>query len=91
MSLSDLFDFEKFVAPQLIRFVYWIGLILIGLSVVSALFSGGGAIGFLGRLIMSVIGGVAGVLIWRVICEVWIVMFSINDRLTEIAEKGRGM
>ena len=25
MSLSDLFDFEKFVAPQLIRFVYWMG------------------------------------------------------------------
>lgn len=89
MSLSDLFDFEKFVAPQLIKFVYWIGLVLIGLSVVGTLFSGGQ--GFFIRLIMAVIGGVAGVLIWRVVCEVWIVMFSINDRLGEIAEKNRGM
>lgn len=91
MSLSDLFDFEKFVAPSLIKFVYWIGLVLIGLSVIGTLFSGGSPIGFVGRLIMAVIGGVAGVLIWRVVCEVWIVMFAINDRLGEIAEKGRGM
>lgn len=91
MSLSDLFDFEKFVAPQLIKFVYWIGLIFIGLSVVGTLFSSGGPVGFLGRLVMSIVGGVAGVLIWRVICEVWIVMFSINNRLGEIAGRGRGM
>jgi hypothetical protein len=90
MSLSDLFDFEKFVGPQLIKFVYWIGLILIAVWVINMLF-GGGAMGFFARLITAVVGGVASVLIWRVVCEVWIVMFSINDRLGEIAGRGRGM
>jgi hypothetical protein len=38
---------------------------------------------------MALIGGVLGLLVWRVVCEVWIVMFSINDRLGQLVERGK--
>lgn len=94
---ASLLNFDKFVAPTLIRIVYWIGIVLIVLSTLLAVAGGGmGAMmggyggGFnLGGAIISLIGGVIGLLFWRVLCEVWIVLFSINDRLGQLVERGK--
>lgn len=94
--LNDLTNFNKFVAPTLIRIVYWIGIVLIILGTLGAVFGGGmmmggyGGGGFnLGAALMSLIAGVCGLIIWRVVCEVWIVIFSINDRLGMLVDRGK--
>jgi hypothetical protein len=85
MKFSDFFTFEKFVAPTLIKFVYWIGLFLIALSTLAgitgmSMFGGYGGGGIGGSLVALLVGAMFA-LLWRVVCEVWIVFFSMNDRL----------
>lgn len=95
--LSDLMNFNKFVAPTLIRIVYWIGIVLIVLATLMAVAGGGmmaqyggygGGFNLVGAL-FALIGGAAALLFWRVMCEVWIVIFSINDRLGVLVERGK--
>ncbi len=97
MQIGDLFQFDRFIAPMLIKIVYWIGLVFIvlgtlaymfGMSMMSSYGYGGGGAG-VGTILFGLIGGAAWVLIWRILCEVWIVIFSINDRLGIIAERDR--
>ena len=95
---ADLMGFEKFVAPTLIKIVYWIGIVgivlmtlvgLVGGSMMGAYGGyGGGGFSIVGA-IFALIGGAVGLLFWRVICEVWIVIFSINDRLGILVERGK--
>ncbi len=96
MQFGDLFQFDRFIAPALIKIVYWIGLVLIvlgtltymfGMSMMSSYGYGGGA--GVGTILFGLIGGAAWVLIWRIMCEVWIVIFSINDRLGIIAGRDK--
>jgi hypothetical protein len=95
MDFNSLLNFNKFVAPTLIRIVYWIGIVFIVLGTLTAVFGGGmiasqyggGGFNLFGALI-ALIGGAAAILFWRVMCEVWIVIFSINDRLGILVERG---
>ena len=92
--LASLLNFDKFVAPTLIRVVYWVGIVgIIGgvlFSLSTALqqmsYNASSAIG---GVIIALIGGAAALLLWRVICEIWIVIFSINDRLGQLVERGK--
>jgi len=91
LNFSDLLSFNKFVSPVLIRIIYWIGLFFIAIGTLGAMFGGGmlGMGGGVSGFIFGLIGGVMMALIWRVVCEIWIVIFSINDRLGIIAEQPR--
>jgi len=90
MHFTDLFQFHKFLAPVLIRIVYWIGLFFItlitlmgvtGMSLMDR-YTGGYQSGFsLSGAILALLLGAMFTLLWRVTCELWIVIFSINDRL----------
>lgn len=93
MEFADLFRFDKFVAPVLIKVVYWIGLVLIaigtiggivGTSMFSSYYSGSGF--SLGGALVSILLGALGILVWRVVCEIWIVIFSVNDRLGTLVD-----
>jgi Domain of unknown function (DUF4282) len=100
--INDLMGFDKFVAPTLIRIVYWIGIVLIVLGTLAGVagtsmmggmggyggYGGGGGFNAAGAL-FALVGGAAGLIIWRVVCEVWIVIFSINDRLGQLVERGK--
>jgi hypothetical protein len=93
MDFNSLLNFDKFVAPVLIRIVYWIGIVLIVLSTLMAALGGGmmastygGGFSVFGSLI-ALLAGAAALLFWRVMCEVWIVIFSINDRLGVLADR----
>jgi len=92
--LNDLMNFNKFVAPTLIKIVYWIGIVGIILAVLGALATVMSMMSYdaaraLGMLIIALIGGAAAILMWRVMCEVWIVIFSINDRLGLLVDRGK--
>jgi len=88
LDFSDFLSFNKFISPVLIKFIYWIGLFFIVLGTLGTMF-GGGMLGMGGvsGFIIGLISGVMLALIWRVVCEIWIVIFSINDRLGVIAEQ----
>lgn len=91
MSWQDFSRFDKMIAPTIIRWVFLIGLALIIL---------GGLISFLGLIITSItqneavplliglflvpIGTALTLLTWRIYCEIIIVIFSINESLTDI-------
>ena len=94
--LNDLMNFNKFVAPTLIRIVYWIGIVLIILGTLGAVIGGGAMMGggygggfSIGGALISLIAGALGLLLWRVMCEIWIVIFSINDRLGVLVDRGK--
>ncbi len=100
--LASFFNFDKFLAPVLIKIVYWIGIVLIVLSTLMGVLGGGmmssmmasqyggygGGFNIFGALIALLVGA-AAILFWRVACEVWIVIFSINDRLGVLVDRGK--
>jgi hypothetical protein len=89
---ADLLNFEKLLSLTLLRIVYFLGLLGICLAV---LFAGFGALGVMrysfvtgvGTLVFAIVSGAMGVLVWRVICELWTVLFGIYDRLGQIKEQ----
>lgn len=86
MHIRNLFDFDKFVSPVLIRGGYWVGMALIVLKGLSWLFSGF-AFGFfygIGAMVMTCVSVALALIVWRVICEGALVLFSINDRVRDM-------
>jgi hypothetical protein len=90
-SIADLVSFEKLVAPKVLKVVYWLG--LAGISLV-CLVSFVGAFGVmqysfatgLGTMLVSIVGLAFGVLVWRVVIEMYTVFFGIYERLGDIRE-----
>ena len=103
--LASLLNFDKFLAPLLIRIVYWVGIVLIILGTLIAMTSGGGMLGMmmggggfgggygggfnLAGALIALIAGAIELVVWRVVCEIWIVIFSINDRLGVLVDRGK--
>lgn len=89
---ESLLNFDVMIGGKLIRIIYYIGLVMIGLSALAGVLSALSlmSISFaygLGMLIGLVIGVVIGVLIWRLMCELWVLMFRIHDELVAIRRK----
>jgi hypothetical protein len=91
-SVSDLTSFEKLVAPRLLKIVYWLGLIgIAGMALITMV----GALGAmqysfatgLGTLLLAAIGLGFGVLMWRVLIEIYMVFFGIYERIGEIRDR----
>lgn len=90
-------SFDSFILPKISKVIYWIGLVLIGLGTLAAMFgalaisnspygsAGGGFFGFLAALI----GGAVAAIVWRIAVELWMVIFSIHDVLKEIRDQKR--
>ena len=90
-NVKDLLSFDKTLSLVLMRLVYFFGLVGIALLVLIAI---GGALSAmqysvrtaLGGLLVAILGGAIGTLVWRVICELWMVIFGIDDRLRQIRD-----
>lgn len=80
--------FDKLIATGLIKVLYWIGIIFIILGTLFGMFSGfgDGFISGVGRLVISPIFGIIGLIFWRFLCEIYIVIFGIYDRLGDIKD-----
>lgn len=95
--ISSLFDlsFTHFIAPKLWKILYALMLVLCGLGAVMLLITmmgvGSGFFGKMGGLIIGVpVAGLAfllGAMYFRVIMEIFIVVFRGVDYLREINEK----
>lgn len=86
--VSRFFSFDKLIATGLIKVFYWIGVVFIALGTLIGMFSGfgQGVVQGLGMLVLAPIGGIIGLIFWRFLCEVYIVIFGMYDRLGNIQE-----
>jgi Domain of unknown function (DUF4282) len=92
-STSDLFQWERFVTPSIIKIFYWLAVgitILFGLSGVASAFGmmtasmGGGLL----MLVASLLGMVGGIIFARIVAEFILIVFRINEHLGAIRSRG---
>jgi hypothetical protein len=92
-SFSDLFQWERFVTPSIIKLFFWLAIVIIvlaGLSGIAsavqmmALSPGVGVFMLLG----SLLGVIIGVLFARIVAEFVLIVFRINEHLGAIRNRG---
>ncbi len=91
---EDLFRWDKFITPTIIKSFYWLVIVLFVLFGVSGIFSGltlmavspfGGFV-----LLLSALAGiVVGIIFSRIAAEFILIVFRINEHLGAIREQGR--
>jgi hypothetical protein len=75
----DFVTFQRMITPAIIQVLFWIGVVGSIVGGITTIATGGGA-GVAGGIVMLILGP-----IWvRVLCEVLIVVFRINENLTDI-------
>ncbi len=93
-GLGDLFQWERFVTPTVIKVFYWLAV------VISILLGFAGAVSslttmaydpFVGMifLIVSLLGAAMGVILARIIAEFVLIVFRINEHLGAIRNRGQ--
>jgi hypothetical protein len=94
IDYRDLFQWERFIAPSLIKFFFWLAVGASALFGLSGIISGltlmslhplGGVFWILG----SMVGMVIGVIIARMISEFFLILFRINEHLGAIRQRGQ--
>ena len=92
-ELRDLFQWERFITPSIIKIFYWLALAMAVLAGLQGLFGGLGVMisnPIAGVLMM--IGGVLvafiGVICARIAAEFVLIVFRINEHLGAIRSQG---
>ena len=94
LHLNDLFQWDRFITPTIIKSFYWLVIVLIVLFGISGVFSGltlmavspfGGFV----LLLSSLAGILVGVMFSRIAAEFILIVFRINEHLGAIRDQGR--
>ena len=85
-DFRDLFQWERFITPSIIRVFYTLVVIVSVLLGISGILSGlqmmqVSPFGGVGLAFASVIGAFAAILGTRILCEFILIMFRMNDHL----------
>jgi Domain of unknown function (DUF4282) len=94
LDLRDLFQWERFITPSIIKVFYWLA---VGLSVLfglSNIFAGlymmmANPLGGLILIVASLVGVLMGILIARIASEFVLITFRINEHLGAIRNRGQ--
>ncbi len=92
-DIRDLFQWDRFITPTIIKTFYWLAIVVTILSGVSGVFSGltAMAISPFGGLIVvlaSLVGVAVGVVFIRIAAEFVLIVFRINEHLGAIRDQG---
>ena len=90
---NDLFQWERFITPSIIKVFYWL---VVGVSI---LFGLSGVVSGLGMMVISPFGGfimvitsilavVMGVIFARIAAEFILIVFRISEHLGAIRQRG---
>ncbi|MGE3246491.1 MAG: DUF4282 domain-containing protein [Beijerinckiaceae bacterium] len=87
--MGSFFQWDKFVTPQLVKVFYYLNLVLIGFAVLGGI---GSAIAYmrfslfggLGTLIGTLILGVLGVILARMMAELFMIFFRVEEHLRAV-------
>jgi hypothetical protein len=93
-DLRDLFQWERFITPSIIKVFYWLAVIIAVLSGLSGILSGLLAMmlqPFLGLfwVVSSVLGMLAAVILVRILSEFVLITFRINEHLGAMRNRGQ--
>jgi Domain of unknown function (DUF4282) len=92
-DFQDLFQWDRFITPTIIKTFYWLVIALIVLFGISGIFSGLAAMaispfgGFI-QLLASIAS--VGVIFSRIAAEFILIVFRINEHLGAIRDQGAG-
>lgn len=92
-GFRDLFQWERFVTPSIIKLFFWLAvaiIILFGLSgIASALqtMAANAGIGIF-MIVGSLLGMTTGILFARIVAEFVLMVFRINEHLGAIRQRG---
>ena len=94
--LNLFLNFDKLIGAKLIKILYYLGLVMIGIGTILAVFQGLALMrhsfaGGLGSIIMCLIGAVVGVVFWRFLCEIYMLFFRMSDDLRDIKNQQLGI
>ena len=85
--MEDFLNFKKMITPLIIKILFWVGVALAVLSGIASIIGGANDSYGGGKMVlMGLLTIVLGPLIVRIYCELLIVIFSVNDTLTEIRD-----
>ena len=92
-GISDLFQWERFVTPTVIKVLYWLAVVisvLVGLAGALSSLTTMAYNPFIGMifLIASLLGACMGVVLSRIIAEFVLIVFRINEHLGAIRNQG---
>ena len=94
-DFQDLFQWDRFITPTIIKTFYWMVIALIVLSGISGIFSGLAMMavspfgGFI-VLLSALAGVVVGIIFSRIAAEFILIVFRINEHLGAIRDQGHG-
>jgi len=97
MKFKSFLNFERMITPIIIKILFWIGLIASAISGVVIFISllimgisdgsfGAIILGFLGGIVAGILSFVLGALVTRIYSELLILIFQINESLTDIKQ-----
>jgi predicted membrane metal-binding protein len=92
-DFQDLFQWDRFITPTIIKTFYWMVIALIVLSGISGIFSGLAMMavspfgGFI-VLLSALAGVVVGIIFSRIAAEFILIVFRINEHLGAIRDQG---
>ncbi len=92
-EFRDLFQWDRFITPTIIKTFYWLAIALTVLFGISGVFSGLAAMaispfgGFI-VVLSSLAGVVVGIIFTRIAAEFVLIVFRINEHLGAIRDQG---
>lgn len=92
MDFAELLQWDRFITPSIIRVFYWLCLAMVALAGLSLILTSFAmmAINVLGGLLMlvaSMLFILAGIIFVRILCELVMVIFRINEHLGAIRDR----
>jgi hypothetical protein len=93
-DLRDLFQWERFITPSIIKVFYWLAVIITVVFGLSGVLSGLAVmmlqpITGLFLVVSSVFGVLVGVIFVRILSEFVLITFRINEHLGAIRNRGQ--
>ncbi|MEZ5763514.1 MAG: DUF4282 domain-containing protein [Xanthobacteraceae bacterium] len=92
-DFQDLFQWDRFITPTIIKIFYWLAIVLSVLYGLSGIFTGLAAMAinpFGGVIIVlaSLAGILVGIIFARIAAEFILIVFRINEHLGAIRDQG---
>lgn len=96
MDFAELLQWDRFITPSVIRVFYWLCLVLVSLAGLSLILTALGmlAINMIAGLLLligAMVFTLAGIIFVRILCELVMVIFRINEHLGAIRDRGVDM
>jgi hypothetical protein len=90
---ADLFQWERFITPSIIRMFYWLAVVVTALLGLWGILSGLlilplQPLGGLFVVVLSMIGTFTAVILVRIVAEFVLITFRINEHLGAIRNRG---